>query len=78
MRKTTLTSLLILCGSTAALANVATGPQSRQTTNDSGNAMRNEQSAGAPLENGMTMSPTDNGTMAPANDATVMNTPTPM
>lgn len=85
MRKTTLTSLLILCGSTAALANVATAPQARQRGSDSGNAMRNEQASGVPMANDMTMSPASNGAtpaddgLTPtANDTTVMNTPTPM
>ena len=42
MRKSTLVSLLILCGSTAALAQVAQPSEQRLNNTTNGNAMANE------------------------------------
>lgn len=52
MRKTTLASLLILCGSTAALANVTTATTEPQTQNWTGNNTTAMPEPMAPVEAG--------------------------
>ena len=55
MRKTTLASMLILCGSTAAIAQTMTTPVEQRARNSTGNAMANEMAPGTPA------TATDNG-----------------
>ena len=57
MRKATVASLLILCGSTAAIAHVATGPVDAGLQN-----MGNNTTTPTPTP---TPEPSDNGTMPP-------------
>jgi hypothetical protein len=68
MRKTTLTSLLIVCGSTAALAQVATTPTEQAVQNSTGNAMRNEQAPPSdPMTNNAADVPSSNAMMNESN-----------
>ena len=55
MRKTTLASMLILCGSTAAVAQTMTTPVEQRARNSTGNTMANEMAPATPA------TPTDNG-----------------
>ena len=62
MRKATVASLLILCGSTAAIAHVATGPVDPQTQNWTGN---NSTDTTTPTPTPDPTPPVDNNMSAP-------------